>query len=334
MPIIDSHTHIHFPAYDKDREAVIKRAQETGVKMITVGTQMTSSEDGVKLAHQYPNDIWATVGFHPNHVVDLELQEENRIKEGAAHTEALAKVWHHDENEQEASEPEKFDLELLRKLAHNPKVVAIGECGLDYYRLGDSKMENVKKVKELQKEVFIRQIELAQKVGKALMIHCRPSYAKATEGEPAFAQATAGKQISTEDAYQDLLSIVSSYKLSVPKIVHFYVGGLEITNKFIKAGFYFTFGGVITFPARIAEQKRGGADRGDYDEVIKLIPLERILLETDAPYVAPLVYRGQRNEPAYIIETAKKMAELKGVSYNHVEEIIVANAQKVFGIKQ
>src|SRR3989344_5075443 len=222
--IFDSHTHVHFPAYDKDRKEVIERAKKAGVKMITVGTQAASSEAAIKLAYEYPDDIWATVGFHPTH---------------------LAESWHHDPHEQAYANQEKFDIEKLRKLAQDPKVVAIGECGLDYYRLATSSKTQVTRNKELQKEVFLEQAKLAQELNKALMIHCRPSK-------------------GTDDAYEDLLFIVSSLELLVPHIAHFYVGSLTITKKLVDAGFYFTFGGVITFSR-------------DYDASINLIPLNRIL---------------------------------------------------------
>ncbi len=274
--IIDVHSHIQFPIYDNDREAVIDRARENGVKMLAVGTQAAASEAAIKLAHQYPEDIYATVGFHPNHLSD---------------------EWHHDRKEQKEATQEKFDIERLRKLAKDPKVVAIGECGLDYYRLAESGKE---KVKSIQKEVFLKQAELAQELDKPLMIHCRPSK-------------------GTDDAYEDLLSLLTNSKFSVTKIVHFYVGSLAITKKLAEAGFYFTFGGVITF-AR------------DYDQSIKYIPLDRIFFETDCPYVAPAPYRGKRNEPAYILETIKKMAEIKQISPDLVWDKVYSNTSKAFKI--
>lgn len=271
--IFDVHSHVQFPAYDNDREAVIERARKAGVKMIAIGTQASTSEAAIKLAYQYPEDIWTTVGYHPNH---------------------LSEDWFHDKKEQSDTVPEKFDIDRLRKLASDPKVMAIGECGLDYYRITN----NESGIKGRQRKVFLEQAELAKESDKALTIHCRPSK-------------------GTDDAYEDLLSIIHNSKFIIPKIVHFYVGSLAITKKLVAAGFYFTFGGVITF-AR------------DYDEAIKYIPLDRILLETDCPYVAPAPYRGKRNEPAYIIETAKKMAELKNINLVDLIDRISNNARGVF----
>jgi TatD DNase family protein len=276
--IIDAHSHVQFPVYDADREEVIARARAAGVKMVAVGTQVSTSESAIKLANEYPEDIRATVGYHPNH---------------------LSESWHHDSKEQKSADPEKFDIEKLRELAKDLNVVAIGECGLDYYRI----MNNESGIKERQKEVFLQQVELARDLNKAIMIHCRPSK-------------------GTNDAYNDLLALIHNplagqAKFITPKIVHFYVGSLEITKKLVEAGFYFTFGGVITF-AR------------DYDESLKYIPLERILLETDCPYVSPKSNRGKRNEPAFILETADKLAEVKGESLEKVLDQIYSNSTKVF----
>ena len=274
MPnLLDVHTHIHFPWYDQDREEVIKRAQTAGVKMICVGTQAATSQSAIELAKKYPKDIWAAVGFHPSH---------------------LSESWHHDRKEQKEPAREKFDAEKLRRLAQDPKVVAIGECGLDYYRLAENREPQIKK----QKEVFAEQIKLAQTLNKPLMMHTRPT-------------------AETDDAYEDTLEVLKENPVSVPKINHFYVGSLTITKKMLEAGFYFTFGGVITFTDA-------------YDTILNYIPLDRILFETDAPYVAPEPYRGKRNEPAYIVETAKKLAELRGDSYEKIAETTTDTASRIF----
>ena len=290
--MFDAHTHIQFPAYDTDRVEVLNRAKKAGVKMVCVGTQISTSHNAVMLSEKYPNDIWATVGFHPNH-------------------SAPVGDWHHDTNEQSIANPEIFNLDALAKLAEHEQVVAIGECGLDYYRITADDIQT----KEAQKKIFIDQAHLALSVGKPLMIHCRPSK-------------------GSDDAYQDLFTILSAQLYAaLPKILHFYVGSVEMTKRFSDAGYYFTFGGVITFPPKaIPTGRQAGKSAGDYDEIIKLISLERILLETDAPYVAPEQYRSKRNEPAYIIETAKKMAELKDIFYNKLEQVLINNAKRVFDI--
>ncbi len=271
MNFFDGHTHIQFPIYDSDRDEVIKRARAAGLcKMIVVGTQGKTSKDAIRLSEQYPDLIWATVGFHPNH-----LDEKP----------------HHDKAEQVDLAREEFSFERFLELAKNPRVVAIGECGLDFYR---SKKEELR---SKQEPVFRKHIELALEVGKPLMIHCR-------------------------EAFQDLIDVLVACRISLlpnPGVIHFFTGTTDDARKLLELGFTFTFGGVVTFTR-------------DYDEVIKLIPLDRILSETDAPYVSPAPYRGRRNEPAYVVETVKKLAELKGVSLEKMSEQILENAGRIFGI--
>ncbi len=199
---------------------------------------------------------------------------------------------------------EEFDYNFFRDLAREKEVVAIGECGLDYARINTEQTRNNA---EKQQEVFIKHIELAKEVGKPLMIHCR-------------------------DAFNNLIKILESNVKGQGSnvqsgILHFFTGTFEDAKKLLEmaslpAGreFYFTFNGLITH-------------NRDFDEIIKYIPLDRILLETDAPYVAPLSRRGKRNEPSYIIETAQKMAEIKGVSLEELAEKTTENAIKVFGLE-
>lgn len=184
---------------------------------------------------------------------------------------------------------EGFDEKKYFELAKNEKVTAIGETGLDYYRNKPDK----------QKEIFIKHIELANKVNKPLMIHCR-------------------------DAFNDLIEVLkansSKLKAEKPGVLHFFTGTKENAKTLLETGFYFTFGGLITF-------------NRDFDEIVRFIPLERIMLETDAPYVAPVPYRGKRNEPSYIVEVAKKLAEIKRVSLEEVSAKTTENAMVVFGLK-
>ncbi len=282
--MFDSHTHAHFAAFEKDYKEVISRALQAGVGLINVGTQVDTSRKAIEVAHEFEDKpVYATVGLHPTHT-ERSYHDSQELGGGEA-----AKAF--------TSRGEVFDVNTYLELAKDPKVVAIGECGLDYYRPAD-----LIKTKAKQIEVFVQHARIAVAVNKPLMIHCRPSK-------------------GSDDAYTDLLEILSDETLkNIPKISHFYVGSPQTTKKMIAAGFYFTFGGVITF-AR------------DYDESIRLIPEDRILVETDAPYVAPQSKRGQRNEPVYVIEVAQKMAEIRGVSYNRIEEMVKENAERVFRIK-
>lgn len=269
--LVDTHSHIQFPVYDEDRKAVISRASEAGVAMIAVGTQASTSESAIEAVEKFSKDIiGATVGFHPNH---LDVK------------------WRHDPKELKAAQQEKFDIKRLEELAKHSRVLAIGECGLDYYRLQDEDLA----AKTRQKEVFRKQIKLAQELNKPLIVHCRSAFA-------------------------DLINIIKSHwqvRGSVSGVVHFFSGSWQDAKELLDLGFYLGFGGVITFAS-------------DYDEIVKKVPLERILLETDAPYVSPLGHRGQRNEPVFMIETAQKLAELKLIKVDEAYSATTANALRLF----
>lgn len=267
--LIDSHTHVQFAAYDEDREEVIRRALEKEIGMVNVGTQYSTSKGAIELAEKYPEGLWATVGFHP-----LNIEKT-----------------YNDPQEAPEVGQETFDVDALRELANHSKVVAIGECGLDYYRIKN------KEARMKQQEVFRQQIELAEALGKPLVIHCRA-------------------------AFPDLFTILDSYfviqnSFTPRGVVHFFSGTIEDAKKLQRLGFFVSFGGVITFV-------------DDYSSLVAQVPLEQILVETDAPYVAPVPYRGKRNEPTYVEEVAKKVAEIKGFSLDEVEARTTVNAHRLF----
>ncbi|MBI4034192.1 MAG: TatD family hydrolase [Candidatus Brennerbacteria bacterium] len=281
MRHFDAHTHVQFKAFASDYREVIERSLTSGVGMVNVGTQQDTSRRAVEIAHEFGNEpVYAAVGLHPIHTSKSyhDAQELGDEPEAKGFT----------------SRSEVFDYEHYKKLAADPKVVAIGECGLDYYRLTRSQNQEI--IKSEQKEAFLKQIELAHDVKKPLMIHCR-------------------------SAFGDLIEILqtTTYKLQ-PGVVHFFSGTKEDAEELLEFGFYFTFGGVITFVR-------------DYDEVIKMIPPDRILSETDAPYVTPTPYRGKRNEPLYVIEVVKKLAEIKNIPEEEMRLQILVNANqlKLFG---
>lgn len=293
--MFDCHTHLHFAAFETDSDKAIQRALDAGVSVINVGTQKDTSAKAVEVARRYGKGVYAAVGLHPVHTTK-SFHDEAELGGGPA-----AKAF--------TSRGEEFDYDFYLKLAKDSKVVALGECGLDYYRAVDSKQQTVdseaqaiESIKEKQKEVFLKHAKIAEETGKALMIHCRPSK-------------------GTDDAYEDLLSLLSTGYQPLSKVLHFYVGSPVMTQKFLDAGFNFEFGGVITFTR-------------DYDEQIKMIPLDRILTETDAPYVSPEPYRGRRNESAYVVEVVKKLAELKGVSFDEMAKITHDNAIRIFKIHE
>ena len=184
--------------------------------------------------------------------------------------------------------------ELLKNKKANKKIVGIGECGLDYYRCDEVSISK-------QKENFISQIELANEFDKPLMLHIRNYPAD-----------------KTKSAYKDSLEILKKYS-KVKGNVHFFAGTWEEAKSFLDFGFTLSFTGVITFTH-------------DYDEIIKNTPLNMIMSETDSPYVAPVPHRGKRNEPSYVQEVVKKIAEIKNISESEVAEAIMVNARRVFSI--
>lgn len=289
MQYLDAHTHAHFPAYDKDREAVMARARGAGVAMVTVGTTLHTSKSAIALAESNP-EVWATIGVHPSHA----CLPAGRPREGFWDVGELGSS---DEAKRVAKEGEIFDEATFRTLAAHPRVVAIGECGFDYNRLPTSTDDAVV-VKEAQARLLVSHIELALEVGKPLMVHCR-------------------------EAMADFIALMARKRNFLnqdnPGVMHFFSGTLEEVRALLALGFSFTFGGVVTF-AR------------DYDEVIRSVPQDRILAETDAPYVAPVPYRGKRNEPAYVVEVYKKLAEIRGEDPEMFRTQVNRNAERVFGI--
>lgn len=282
---IDIHSHVNFKAFDEDRDEVIKRALENDTWVINVGTQINTSMKAIEMAHQYSEGVYAIIGLHPIHT-GASFHDEKELGEGG---------------KEFTSRGEVFDKEKYIELCKDEKVVGIGECGLDYYRCDTEYIEK-------QKKAFIEQIEVANTVGKPLMLHIRNN-----------------PEDKSLNAYADALEILKQHLdgKSLPAgrrgDVHFFAGRVEDAKAFVDFGFTLSFTGAITFGK-------------NYEEVIKSIPIEMIMSETDAPYVTPVPYRGKRNEPIYVREIVKKIAEIKGLSEAEVAGAIVANAKRVFDI--
>lgn len=281
MKLIDTHTHINLRAFQEDATEAIKRAHDAGVAVFNVGTQIDTSRQAVAMLKQFPEHVYAVIGLHPTHTYahDYEDDEEVKFK----------------------TREEGFDYEAYKSLAQQERVLGIGECGLDYYRMPEDR--DVEEIKRLQRVAFDEQIKLALELDKALCIHCRPS-----EG--------------TNDAYEDLLGIISKVKQENSHLrfeVHCYTGPLSLALQFAKLGGYIGLNGIITFDKT-----------GRSEELVKGLPLKNIILETDAPYLSPKSYRGKRNEPAYIIEVADKIAEWKNLPVDEVARITTINAKKLF----
>lgn len=279
MKYFDAHTHLNFVAYDADREATIFRAREASVDMNIVGTQFDTSASAVALAEKYEG-VYATIGLHPIHT-GKSYHDEKELGEG---------------NREFTSRGEIFDMGKYLALGKNPKVIAVGECGLDYYRLEE-------KTKAVQTEAFLQQIELANRLKKPLMLHIRSAPKGSGDGE----------------AYRDALALVKAHA-KVLGDVHFFAGDWAIAKGWLDIGFTLSFTGVLTFT-------------NDYDEVVKNAPLDMLLSETDAPYITPVPYRGKRNESSYVPEIVKAIARIRAAELEKVASVLYGNARRVFSIK-
>ncbi len=291
---IDIHSHVNFVAFDADRDATIKRALDAGVAMINVGTQQDTSKKAVELAEQYERGVYAIVGLHPVHT-SQSFHDEKELGTGGAEF---------------TSRGELFEHANYLDLAKRPKVVGIGECGLDYYHDTNPRM-GTNDTNKIQEEAFRKQIELAIEVKKPLMLHLR---------NPSTGSGQAG---SGRSAYNDAFSILNSYfsiHTSAPRgNLHFFAGSVEEAKPFLELGFTFSFTGVVTFAK-------------DYETIVKFLPLDRILSETDSPYVTPAPYRGKRNEPLYVREVVKAIARIRGEDEEKVRAQIIKNAEELFNI--
>lgn len=275
---IDIHSHLNLHAFKEDYNEAIQRAFDEKVWTINVGTQYDTSKKAVDIASQYEEGVYAIVGLHPVHTSASYHDKEEFGESGVEFT----------------SRGEIFEKYKYREFLNNPKVVAIGECGLDYYRCTDESIEK-------QRIAFIRQIELANEFDKPLMLHIRNN-----------------KDDKSRNAYKDALEILKQYS-KVKSNLHFFAGGKEEVEAYLQLGCTFSFNGVITFTH-------------DYDEVIKMIPLESIMSETDAPYVTPVPYRGKRNESSYVPLVVKRIAEIKGLDEAMVAGALVKNSRAFFKI--
>jgi TatD DNase family protein len=264
MPdFIDVHAHVYFPDYDADRDEVLKRARDAKTWMVNIGTHRETSRKAVELAENASHGVYAVVGLHPLSV-NTKHDEEDKT------TEFLG---------------EDFDSEYYAQFVRRPKVIGIGECGLDYFR------ENSEEGKVRQRDAFQRQIELSLESGLPLMLHVR-------------------------NAYEDVIDILKKYP-GVYGNCHFFAGTIAHAQELLDLGFTLSFTGVITF----AKQ---------YEELVKYVPADRLLSETDSPYVAPVPYRGKRNEPLYVREVVATMAHIRKEDPVVLQKQLVSNAMRLF----
>lgn len=263
---IDSHAHLDGTKFDSDLDEVIKRALSAGVQTIVAIGNGDGPEDvdcGIRLAEEYPF-IYATLGIHPH---------EARLADETAYLK-------------------------MEQLAKNPKVIAWGEIGLDYYYDHSPR--------EVQKNVFARQMELAAAAKLPIVIHCRPSD-------------------NSQDAWEDCLSLIRQQWASrgLGGILHCFTGNWAQAKAALDMGFMISFAGNLTFPK--AQQIR---------DVALEVPLDRMLIETDSPYLAPVPHRGKRNEPAFVVETASKLGELRAMTSEEIGEQTSANFYRFFKLAE
>jgi TatD DNase family protein len=281
LQLIDTHCHIQMNSFDVDADEVIQKTLKKGVMMNVVGTQYETSRQAVEMAQKYEG-IFASVGLHPTHLFP-EFFDSNDIIDKTTETE--------------------FDYEKYKKLAQNKKVIAIGECGLDVYRLPED--VNRQEVLIKQTRVFLQHVSLAQEVRLPLVIHVRSAHQEMIE------------ILKTQQAQKELEGVI-----------HCYDSNWEYASQFIDLGFYLGFTGILTFPPK----KNNPQAQIDLLETVKNCPLDKILIETDAPFLAPLPYRGKRAEPWMVEEVAKKIAGIKQVSTQKVMDQTTKNAQILFSI--
>ncbi|GGI43324.1 TatD family hydrolase [Mammaliicoccus stepanovicii] len=253
--LIDTHVHLNADQYDDDLQEVIDRALEEGIdRMFVVGFDTKTIERTMKLIDQY-DFIYGIIGWHPVDAIDCTNER----------------------------------LEWIEKLSAHPKIIGIGEMGLDYHW--------DKSPKDVQKEVFRKQIALAKRVQLPIIIHNR-------------------------EATQDCVDILREEDASeVGGIMHSFSGSPEIADEILKMNFYVSLGGPVTF--KNAKQPK---------EVAKHVPIDRLLVETDAPFLSPHPYRGKRNEPARVKLVAEEIAELRGMTYEEVCKVTTENAERLFKI--
>jgi len=258
LNLIDSHAHLDLPEFAPDFDNVLNRAADVGINtIITIGTDVPSSKKAIELALGH-NNIYATVGIHP---CDASTANDQAFK-------------------------------ALTELAIHPRVVGVGETGLDFYHKTSSEEQQLKALKF--------QLDLAIQTCKPVIVHSRQA----------------------ETAILPILLGWANANPAHPKgVIHCFNGSIETADKYLNAGFYISLGGFVTYPS----------SRKNF-EVYRFIPIDRLLIETDCPFLPPQPHRGQRNEPSYLAQTAQTLATIKGVPFEELARMTAENAQNLFGL--
>ncbi len=277
--LIDTHAHLNFNSFDKDRKSVIDKCAKNNVWVINVGTNLKTSQGALDLVEKFNKNMFSAIGLHPMNL-DTELIKLRPDKlEGGSYEK-------------------EFNYEKYKKLASSKSVVAIGEIGLDYYWKPKT-VKRKKLFKLKQKELLLKQLELARELTLPVIFHCRM-------------------------AHQDLMEVLTENKDLRPQkaVAHSFVGDLKELKDFLNIGYYIGFNGIIF-------KKIEGIN---FDEIIKNTPIDRILIETDCPYLSPPQAESKRNEPIFVKYTAEYIAEIKKISFEEISKITTENAKKLFNI--
>ncbi|MFA6427376.1 MAG: TatD family hydrolase [Candidatus Magasanikbacteria bacterium] len=301
--MFDSHCHIQFNAYKNDFLEVISRCVEKNVVMNTVGTQKDTSKKAVEFAEKFDN-VYATIGLHPIHLFPTHVDEEESSF---------------------VSREEDFDESYYDELAQSEKVIAVGECGIDLYHMPENKTKI--EILEKQKEIFLKQVKFAQKHDLPLVIHVRDAHEEMINLLREFSslvkeETEAVVRVKTTSP---ILSLTKERNV-LSGVIHCYTSNWQNAQQYLDMGFYLGFTGVITFPPKKTDPK----PQEELLEVVKNCPLDRMLVETDAPYLAPQAYRGKRCEPWMVEEVAKKIAEIREKSIDDVSFIVEKNTKDLF----
>ena len=277
---IDTHAHVNFNAFKDDADEVIRRSLASDTLMILVGAEVKTSKRALEYANKYEKGVYAAVGLHPMHTFEQKAEGDDYNF---------------------TTREEEFSYDVYEKLAQFKKAVAVGEIGLDYYHI-DPKFD-MHVVKEKQKEVFLRQLELAKNLKLPVIIHCRQAHDDMLEILKKF------RKEYIDDMIKDLAW----------GVMHCFSGDEELAWQYFGLGLNISFTGLITFSAQ-------------WDDLIRRLPNDKFMIETDCPYMTPEPFRGQRNEPILVKKVAERIAEIKNLSLERIAELSTANAKKLFNI--
>lgn len=293
--MIDVHCHLQFHSFQNDYDVVAKEAFAAGItKIINVGTKLDSSQKAIELAERY-EQMYAIVGVHPHHADMITFSPQpNPLTQGERKNISSSHA-----RGEDRGEGGKGWIKELEYMARHPKVIGIGEVGLDYFSYKSNGIVDP----QIQKDVFKQQVELSYRTGLPLQIHNR-------------------------QAGEDVIEILKHHKnilQSIPGMFHCFAGSFDVLKNALDLGFYIGFDGNVTYKGIALGEST------DLKDLAKYVPLDRLVVETDSPFLTPVPLRGQRNSPANVIITGKFLAEIKNVDFDMLVEQTTKNVYNIFG---